>query len=982
MALAPLLHHHAFIDLETTGLDPASDQVIEVGIVLVERGEIVQRVGQLLRPSRPLPVIIKRLTGLDDALLATHPSFGEFRAELGQLLKGWTIVAHNAAFERAFMDGLLEEIAAPVLDSCELYHYLYPELPSHSLEAMVKWAGLGNGAQHRALEDAEDTFHALCYALQRCVDEARQDDLTELLEMLGHASHLGSPGQLSFDDAPSPMRTLLEKLHELVKKRPAKLQLEEDSAFLPTREERRRKVTPHRTGDLTVTSGEVDAVLGPNGALEQGGAFEPRHGQLQLARAVASTLSDGGTLAVEAATGIGKSLGYLAPAALFAAKTGARVAIAPHTKTLQDQLVDKELPRLHRAMGGSFGYAVLKGQQNYACRRRALEITHVAPEMTADERAPRAYLRAFLRRSPDGDLDRISHWFRDRYPVLDELVAASRSTAATTLEARCPHYARCFYHSAVAQAKEADLLVVNQALALSWPARYPAIDHLVVDEAHELEDTATGAFSEELSDVSLGLLVEALAGRRGLSSTLRRRLSEELAAALTQATAGLAADARTLGEAVCSLAPADAPPGPYERRIDQELRTTRGWVRVRDALHRVRDALDGIEHVLSGQVAEGWPSLAGEDPGLDREIAGALERVRELKPLVEHLADRPDDGRCHELSLRESAAAQKTSREEASRPPAWSLAARPIDVAPLFHSALVAPKRALVLTSATLSTGPESPFVLERLGLARGGHQTPVVRIHGSFDLMSQALVVLVTDAPDPSSDAFVEWAASRIGGLAGFLCGRVLGLFASTKRLELVDQKVRETLEPMGIEVMRQSKGSARLMAARQEQDAGTVLMGTKSFWHGVDIPGPGVACVFIDKLPLEPQGRPIVEAREERLGAAEPAEGVRASASDFRARGFLRYRLPRALLQLRQGVGRLVRTPTDRGVVVIADPGNAAYRAQLYEALEGYRVEALPWAQARVRIFHFLKRMGLGGAPPARRRDTPGQGLLFPGN
>lgn len=959
-SLAPLLQHHAFIDLETTGLDPSADQVIEVGVVLVERGEIVQRIGQLLRPARPLPVIIRRLTGLDDALLASQPSFSEYREGLGKLLEGWTIVAHNAAFERAFMDGLLEELGAPVLDSCELYHYLYPELRSHSLEAMVKWAGLGNGAQHRALEDAEDTFHALSFALQRCIEEARQDDVRELIDMLGH-----KPGQLSFDDRPSPMRALLETLHGILKKKPAKLQLEEDSAFLPAREERRRKGKGYRTGDLTVSSGEIDAVLGPNGSLEALGAFEPRHGQLQLARAVASVLSEGGTLAVEAATGIGKSLGYLAPAALFAAKTGAKVGIAPSTKALQDQLVEKELPRLHRSLQGAFGYAVLKGQQNYACRRRALEVTNVTPDMTPDERAPRAYLRAFLRRSPDGDLDRISNWFKDRYPVLDELVAASRSEAATTLAERCPHYGRCFYHSAVAQAKDADVLVVNQALALRWPARYPAIDHLIIDEAHELEDSLTATWTEEITDAQLGLLVERLAGRRGLAQTLRRSLSEELATELTHATSGLAADTRTLTEALRSLAPAEAPPGPYEKRVDQELRTTRGWVRVRDALHRVRDSLDGIEHVLSGRLAEVAPSLQHDDPGLDREIAGMLERVRDIKPLIEHLADRPDDGSCHEISLRE---------------PGWALAARPIDVAPLFHSELVAPKRTLVLTSATMSTGPDSHYVLDRLGLSRGGHKTPLVRIQGSFDLMQQALVVLVTDAPDPSSDAFVEWSASRIGGLAAFLCGRVLGLFASTKRLDAVDSKVRETLEPMGIEVMRQSKGSARLMAARQEQDAGTVLMGTKTFWQGVDIPGPGVACVFIDKLPLEPQGRPIVEAREERLGADVPAEGVRASTSDFRARGFLRYRLPRALLQLRQGVGRLIRTPTDRGVVVIADPGNAAYRAQLYEALEGYRVEALPWAQARVRIFHFLKRMGLGGAQPMRRRDTPGQGLLFP--
>jgi len=202
--------------------------------------------------------------------------------------------------------------------------------------------------------------------------------------------------------------------------------------------------------------------------------------------------------------------------------------------------------------------------------------------------------------------------------------------------------------------------------------------------------------------------------------------------------------------------------------------------------------------------------------------------------------------------------------------------------------------------------------------------------------------------------------------------------------------------LEPMGIEVMRQSRGSHRQLAARQERDAGTVLLGTKAFWHGVDIPGPGVACVFIDKLPLEPQTRPIVEAREERLGgepnraelpkAAEPGSDdtvwrTKPTAADFRARGFARYRLPRALLQLKQGVGRLIRASDDCGVVVIADPGSPAYRAQLYEALEGYRVEALTWAQARVRLFHFLKRVGLGEAKVARpRSEAPAQGVLFP--
>ena len=193
-----------------------------------------------------------------------------------------------------------------------------------------------------------------------------------------------------------------------------------------------------------------------------------------MSQAVARTLSEGGQLAVEASTGTGKSLAYLAPAALFAARNGRKVAVAPHTKTLQDQLIEKDLPRLHRATGGAFGYALLKGQTNYLCRRRALDATLVEPGMRHDARAPRAYLRAFMRRSPDGDLDRLSHWFRERFPQLNALVPAVRSEAATTLGERCPHYHRCYYHSAVAQAREADVLVINQSLALRVAAALPA----------------------------------------------------------------------------------------------------------------------------------------------------------------------------------------------------------------------------------------------------------------------------------------------------------------------------------------------------------------------------------------------------------------------------------------------------------------------------------------------------------------------------
>ncbi len=278
----------------------------------------------------------------------------------------------------------------------------------------------------------------------------------------------------------------------------------------------------------------------------------------------------------------------------------------------------------------------------------------------------------------------------------------------------------------------------------------------------------------------------------------------------------------------------------------------------------------------------------------------------------------------------------------------------PTEVGGFIREGFLPEKRALVLTSATLYAGEDDPFVLRRLGLMPSPEDRPL-KLHRAgtpFDLQKQTLVVLVSDAPDPTSDEFVEWAAARISGLSQFMGGRLLGLFASTRRLEAVAQKVRPALESAGIEVLQQSRGAGRALAARQERDTRSILLGTKSFWQGVDIPGSGVGLVFIDKLPIEPASRPVLAAREERLAEA----GLN---------GFRRYRLPRALIQLRQGVGRLIRSAEDRGVVVIADPGSPGYRGLVLSALQGYRVEVLPWAKARVRIFDSLVEMGL--ADPA---------------
>jgi ATP-dependent DNA helicase DinG len=452
-------------------------------------------------------------------------------------------------------------------------------------------------------------------------------------------------------------------------------------------------------------------------------------------------------------------------------------------------------------------------------------------------------------------------------------------------------------------------------------------------------------------------MVERLVGRanrRGILGEVMRVLANEglLSAArpMLQDTEKrllrLPGSAQRLGEALVTLgrkAGGDRERG--ELRLTAEVRELPEWKRVDSELAELKADLEEIGK-LSTRLKDAAPNFSSENLMLDRELSGSLSSLAEVAQLFGELLEGPKASRCH-------AAMVKGNGD-------WALSSQPVDVSPFFRDDFSMRPRALVLTSATLSTSPEKPWILERLGLdeehPKGAPK--YVRSATPFDLKRQALVVLVTDAPDPQSEEFIEWASTRISGLAQFMGGRVLGLFASARRLEEIGERVRGRLEPLGIEVLQQSRGNSRLLAARQEEDLGSVLLGTKSFWQGVDIPGRGVACVFIDKLPIEPHNRPIVSAREEQLGAA---------ASNNHFAGFNQYRLPRALIQLRQGVGRLIRSARDRGVVVIADPGSPRYRDQVLAALDGYRVEALPWAKARLRIHDALLAMELK-APPAR--------------
>ena len=945
---AELFRHHAFVDLETTGLDPSFDRVIEVGALFVDEGRVVRRISKLFESPSPLPLSIRRLTGIDDADLAGQPAFEAFVPELRAALSGWTVVAHNASFEQSFLAELLEQIDAPVLDSCELLHYLYPELESYSLESMIRWTGIGDRATHRALKDCEDTFAMLCRAIDRCIQAGRADDVEEVLQCLSPGGSDALPQVPARSGLPM-VELLLRLANECRFPDAARPRNDSDRAFDGCSKEQATLSGP------SLFPGEPHHGPGASERAQKEGAGPAPEAQMSQWLQVA--LSSEGTSAVEPTSDASQKLTYLAPAAAFARKNACRVTIAVGSESRLARLLGTELPRVQRDTAEGLHYSFLAEQQQYLCRRRAEDVSKADAQMSYEERAPRAYLKAFLRRSPTGELSRMSYWFKGRYPLLQRLALAARSEPATTLAERCPLYAQCFYHSAVKRSHDADVLLLQQPVLAEWPPDYPESRHLLIDEAHQLEGAMAKALSRELSNASLAQLSDRMlgvGGRGGLLAALESQMHgivEPGAAALQLGDGALRVrlmglDGERLGNALAALCPEENTPYLRELLLNAEIEASVDWAPVRAMLVELKMHLAELEDWLSA-LCDALPQLSRLNPGLERDVLGASCEVQALLKTTTEFAGPAGDSRILFASVEASSIG-------------WWLRSEPLDISDAFGR--LAKDRSVVLSSTALSVGRDKPWLLERLGVARAPHWTSKDGSDVEGLPSARPLVLLVSDAPRPFDEEFLDWAASRICGIASFLGGRMMGLFASQLRLVQIEERVRANLERSGIETVRIFQ-SRRDGARPVDPTAGRVVLGSRSLWHRSHA-SHDVACVFIDKLPIDPISKPAIAARE-ALAARNGVDG---------RYGMMPYRLPRALVLLRHWLSTCA-SSDERKVIVIAHPGAAQHRDALIDALDGYRPEVVPWSLARVKIYETLRPIAarLDGSRPLSRAASP---------
>ena len=675
----------------------------------------------------------------------------------------------------------------------------------------------------------------------------------------------------------------------------------------------------------------TDEFFAPEGRLSaRWPHYEARASQRELATDVARVFETGGVLLAEAPTGIGKSLAYLLPAVLTALETDRRVVVATATKSLQDQLFERDLPVLLETLGVSLPCARLKGKQNYLCPRALDDADAAAPE----ERQALEELRGWAASDEAGDLD--------RFPASDaEAFRRVRSRVAADADgcrmATCGRARECFWVRARRRAAEAKLVIVNHALlALGGDADgpLPPFDLLVVDEAHRLESVLLGQlecgasrhrFEEALRLIGTGRKRAGAAGGPG-----------GLAARISGLMLPLWGDARRealIAEVSAMAARVGQAREDVERFFTAVLPQSKGHglygvrQRFRSATELLGADLDPLEALLShcssfARTLARWSYLA-TDPAAGSlraadDLAGDLERAAgvwsALGADLEHLAEA---GRRDWVYWRTASSA--AGEERAAR--GVELHGCPVSVGDVARRLLKDRASAAVLTSATLSAAGDFAFSAARLGLGELSGCPYEARSYPSpFPLERQMRVFAWTDRARDEAEVVSEVVAA----LAQRTGRNQLALFTAHERLRRARERLRDTLPPSIRLLAQEWDGSASLVSERFRIERGAVLLGVQSLWEGVDFPGETLEILVVAKLPFSVPDDPLVEARGERL--------VNDGLDPFRADA-----LPEAVLRFRQGVGRLIRRADDRGVLVVCDPriATASYRRAFLAAL-----------------------------------------------
>jgi ATP-dependent DNA helicase DinG len=888
----------AALDIETTGLDANKDAIIEIGVVRFNETRIEGEWSRLINPHRHIPDFITGLTGISNEMVRKEPGINDVLGDLTEFIGNCPILGHNIRFDLSFFEKFNLFPNNDSLDTYELASVLLPTASRYNLAALTRALNVPQNATHRALDDAKATH--LIY--MRLIEMASELPVDLFAEIVRHGEPLDWGGNWPFQ--------------QLLKKR-----LKENNSIISRSKHASEYffISPEKPNiqplqnDQDIYPLDIDEVAS---TLEYGGPFskffqsyEHRPEQVEMLRAVTASLSTGQHLLVEAGTGVGKSFAYLVPAALFSIKNNTRVIISTNTINLQDQLIKKDIPDLRSALGIDLRASVLKGRSNYLCPRR-LEMLRKRSPNSIEELRVLAKVLVWLQTNSSGDRTDITLNGPSERDVWVHLSAEDdQCTVESCLEragGTCP-----FFQARMA-AQTSHLLIVNHALLLSDVASgyrvLPEYNYLIVDEGHHLEAATTDALSFQLRQGDVERLLNEIGSNS--SGTLSYLLSISRGGINPSDFASLntlvlrAADLsfrfenqqrfffKSL-ESFISIQRENQQTTSYayQIRIIPSIRTLPGWDEVEiswDTAYETLHSLSTIITDLSKAAAELFTHGVDDAENVIGSLGNINRRLIEIETNVSSMIGDPDTGTVYWVEV----------QPNGNR---ISLHASPIQVGPLIEKHIWHTKTGVILTSATLTANNEFNYIRNILGADEANE----LALGSPFDYENATMLYIPNDIAEPHTNEYQNQLSRTIINLCRASAGRALILFTSYAQLKRTSKSISTPLSEMDIIVYEQGEGSSpNALLENFKSSEKAVLLGTRSFWEGVDIPGDALSVLVITKLPFAVPTDPLIAARSEEF--EDP---------------FNEYHLPEAILRFRQGFGRLIRSQSDRGVVAILD-------------------------------------------------------------
>ncbi len=911
------------IDLETTGLNAGTELIIEIGAVKFDQFGNEEIFSTLVNPNRPISDFISDLTGITNEELRSAPTFDDIEEELRTFLGSLPLVGHNVTFDIAFLRAQGLSIADIYFDTWELGALVLPTSAKLNLKALAGVLNVDTGRSHRALDDAvtsKEIFLLLAEQLST-MPSRNFSELTLFVSRSGFSSPLAFLTRRDIETK-SNFESYLE-LQARLDVIPSNPQYETAPAML----------SPSALNDAWEIASEGNLKIGD---------YHVRASQQLMSQEVLDNLGSGGQVVIEAGTGTGKSLAYVLPAVLHSWMTGEQVVISTHTKNLQEQLINYEIPAATALVEQLFSdqpnrfnqpFEILKGRSNYLCLDHWYGNRGSQSQLDRGDALVLARIGLWLQETQTGDKSELYLTSKDE-KVWDTVSAEGSDCAAR----RCQYVqdGNCFVSRVRGRARSANVIVVNHALLLASTSTgdqvLPQFQHLILDEGHRLEDAATEYFGAEVSlrdtaDVLKRLsraerkkkkeysAVERIASSSRLDSESYSTLIDNLTRAAKLGDDRLRELRTALSEFLQLQQDDDDGSLPTDFYVTRGMKVQSNWERVQVAGNNMVTALNFLLNELE-ILGSTLRSDRGGIDDLNELVAGLSREQVDLELLTANIKRVVIDDSAEDIVW--------LTRKERD----VKLRCAPLHPGEFLKRELFANKKSVLITSATLRNsgldGTQSfDFTLNQLGVSDAEtHYWPA-----PFDYQNNCLVLSFKDLPAPNSQGHADQLHEAILECVIGSEGRTMVLFTSYASLKQATQALRDRLDAAGIRLLSQGlDGSADRLTRLLRTEEKLVVFGTAAMWEGVDVPGPALSQIIMVRLPFPSPVDPIHSARGDEFDNP-----------------FIDYSLPKAILRFRQGFGRLIRGENDRGVFTILDSRfvNARYGSEFAGILPDSQIE-----------------------------------------